>query len=625
MTKMMQNMITTKALRRLPMAVMACVSLGYGIAQGAGSAFAPGSEEDAVVGKRGAEIFAQRCATCHDHPQGRIPPTAALAYRGPDSVVRTLSHGAMKPMAAGLGPEDFRALAAHLTGRQPGKGPQPTANLCAQPGAPVRISSQDWPMLEKNGAGERYQPDAGLAPADVSRLKLKWAFAYPGSAAGGPVVAGGRVFLASGSGEVHSLDAQTGCSYWSYPTERLIRRVTVGAPATAPYQAHVFFGDDQGFVYALDASSGKLLWKTQVEDHVLTRITAAPTLSGDQLFVPVSSIEDPLTHDPDYPCCTFRGSVVALDAVTGRFQWKTHTIAEPSRLTGQFTPSGKPLSSPAGAAIWTPLVVDDKRGLIYAATGESYTMDNPPGAYAIMAFDKKTGAVRWQRSVLPGDKERFAYCEKHGYTDCRNVFGFGSPPLLATLKNGRQLLVAGQKYGMVYAMDPDRGGRLVWRKRVAFGGDVGGIMYGMASAEDTVYVPVGDVHAPQGGNKGALVKLDLSSGKTLWRADAPPPVCSWGEQGCSAAQSSSVTLMPGIAFLGSWDGHIRAYRTQDGVVVWNMDTAGNTPAVNGVDAVGGAVSGYSQVLAKGALYVTSGAATQLRPGNALLVFTPDGK
>ncbi|CAB1368607.1 PQQ-binding-like beta-propeller repeat protein [Denitratisoma oestradiolicum] len=589
--------------------------------------FAPVNDQDVVIGKQGAAIFAKTCAVCHDHPQGRIPPTNSLGFRSPESIVNVLTSGPMKPMAqaAGLSEAEIRAVATHLTGRQPGTGPKPLPNLCTTPGTPVRIGPDDWPFLARDMTNSGHQPRPGIGASDLPRLKLKWAYAYPGGIGSEPIVAGGRVFTSTGTGDVVSLDAQTGCTRWIYATERSIRRVSVGAPASQPNKPLVFVGDTKGTVYGIDANTGALRWKTEVEEHVLTRLTASPTLAGDRLFVPISSMEDPLTHDPDYPCCTFRGGVVALDATSGKLLWKTHTIAQPPQPSGKKTAKGLPLSSPAGASIWTPLVADVKRQVVYAATGESYDMDDPKGAYSIMAFDMATGAVRWQQSTLPPAKVRDAECKARGEdTDCRNIFGFGSPPLLATLPNGRQLVMAGQKYGVVYAMDPDRQGRIVWRNKVAYGGDVGGIMYGMASVGGQLYVPIGDVDAKPGQNPGAVLKLNLANGKQLWRTPAPPPRCTWGERGCHAAQSASVALLPDFALVGSWDGHLRAYDNASGKILWETDTARKFPAVNGIEAEGGAVSGYAQAVVNGAVYVASGAASQRRPGNALLVYTVDG-
>ncbi|HQR04644.1 MAG: PQQ-binding-like beta-propeller repeat protein [Proteobacteria bacterium] len=595
---------------------------------GSAPVFAPVNEQDTVLAKKGAEIFARTCASCHDHPQGRVPPSSSLGFRSPESIVGVLTTGPMKPMtqAANLSVEDIRALATHLTGRQPGTGPKPKPNLCTTHGAPVRIGPDDWPDLAHDIDNSGYQARPGITAADLPRLKLKWAYAYGGGIGSEPIVAGGRVFTSTGTGDVVALDADTGCTRWTYATDNSIRRVSVGASVSHPDQPMVFVGDTKGYVYAIDASNGTLRWKTRVEDHILTRLTASPVLAGDRLFVPISSMEDPLTHDPDYACCTFRGGVAAIDANSGKLLWKTHTIAQAPRLTGRKSEHGQPLSSPAGASIWTPLVADMKRGVVYAATGESYNMANPAGAYSIMAFDMKTGAVRWQQSTLPPARVRDAECKARGEdTDCRNIFGYGSPPLLATASNGRQYVIAGQKYGVVYALDPDRKGRIVWHNKVSYGGDVGGVMYGMASAGDEIVVPIGDVDARPGMNPGAVVKLNLVDGKELWRTPAPAPECSWGTRGCHAAQSASVALLPDFAFVGSWDGHLRAYDRSSGKILWQTDTAGKFPAVNGVVAEGGAVSGYAQAVVNGALYVTSGAASQRRPGNALLVYTEDGK
>lgn len=174
---------------------------------------------------------------------------------------------------------------------------------------------------------------AGLQPDQVPRLKLKWAFAFPTglSAYGQPSVVSGRVFVGTDTGYIYSLDAQSGCVYWSYQTKAAVRNaISVGAvKGRGATKYGVFFGDFRANVYGLDAQTGQQLWINKVDDHFVARITAAPTYYDGRLYVPVSSSEEFQGANLDYSCCTSRGSVVALDASTGAKIWKTYVVGEP--------------------------------------------------------------------------------------------------------------------------------------------------------------------------------------------------------------------------------------------------------------------------------------------------------
>ncbi len=587
---------------------------------------------------RGKALYRERCAVCHDHPRDRIPPQLLLGFRSPDAVVRVLTRGTMRPMTEGLGAADIAALATFLTGRAPGTAPVPVINRCTQPGAPVTVGPHDWPVIGRDLAGSRFQSAPGLRAEELPRLKLKWAFAYPEGASGPVQVAGGRVFLASGDGRVHSLDAQSGCSHWSVETGRTVRTVTIAELAAgegAAGRTAVFFGDDRGVVTALDATSGAPLWKTPIETHPLARITAPPSVYQGRVFVPVSGMEDPLTHDPNHACCTHRGSVAALDASSGRLLWKRYTIEEapkPLPKTGE----GPQHFAPAGGSVFTPLGIDARRKLVYAATAEAYGRENPAGTYSVIAFDMATGAQRWQRQFMPAEKDRARICREAGESDCRNLFSLSTQVMVHRLPGGREILLVGSKWGWVYALDPDAQGRTLWRRKVGRGGDLGGIMYGPAADERSLYVPIADTAVRPPERAGGLAALDLATGKLRWQLESEAAVCSWqaGEPAactdvntcsCSSAKSAATTAIPGAVFAGGWDGHLRAYSTSDGRLLWDVDTAAPVMAVNGVEARGGQLGGYPVVVSGGAVYVTSGASAMGRPGNALLVYAVEGE
>lgn len=599
----------------------------------------PGATQGAVVPEQGRAdspggmLYKQRCAMCHDNPTGRIPARTFLGIvKSPDSIVATLTNGVMRPQATGLDADQIKSIAIFLTGRQPGSNPQPDphANLCATPGPAIALDQPQWNGWSPDLQNARYQADPSLKAEDVPRLKVKWAFAYPDIAYGQPTIVAGRIYITSRAGWVFSLDAKTGCTYWAFDAGAPVRTaISVGPlPPSAQARFAVYFGDEKGTARAVDALTGKLLWTTSVEDHPLARITGTPKLSRGRLYVPVSSMEEVSGGTPKYPCCTFRGSLVALDAATGKRLWKSFTIEDAPKPT-RLNPSGVQMYGPAGGALWGAPTIDEKRKLIYVGTGDSYTEIPTNSTDAILALDLETGRRVWTSQVQRHDDWLVGCVPGHTPDNCPKApgpdFDFGAAPILHTLPNGKQIILDGAKSGIVYGFDPDDRGKILWRTKVGEGSSVGSIVWGPAADPDNLYVSVGDVTAKPPFAPGRVTALDPATGKEIWHTPAPAPVCSWGKVNCAGAQPGGVTAIPGLAFVGSWDGHIRAYSAKDGTILWDFDTAQSFDAVNGVKANGGAIDMGGQVIAGGMLLVNSGVTPIQHPGNALLVFTVDGK
>ena len=581
---------------------------------------------------RGATLFAKRCAVCHEHPSGNIPPVFVLNYKSPEMIVVALTNGPMQAQASGLSAEDIKALAIHLAHRAPGtrREPSPNANLCTGSPGPLAFAPSDWNAINADLGSTRYQATPGIKASEVPRLRVKWVFAYPGGAAyGQPTVVGNRLFIGSATGRVFALNAGSGCTYWSYLADAAVRTaVTVGLPPTAGSTAGAYFGDEKGAVYALNPQTGQLLWKSRVDDHPLARITGSPVLHRDTLYVPVSSMDEGAEWDRSHPCCTFRGSVVAINTATGAIRWKTFMISRAPVPLGRANEIGTPLSGPSGAAIWSAPTVDEQRGLLYVATGNAYNDAEEGDTNAVAALDLETGKRKWSVHPLPTD-DPYTVCRVAARADCEKPvperMEFGASPVLRTLPSGASALVVGQKSGVVYGLDPDHAGKEMWQARVGEGGPLGGVMYGGAADENALYVSVADRDAKPPFSPGGLTALRLSDGKRLWQARAPAPRCSWGPQDCSSAQPGAVTAIPGVIFSGSLDGHLRAFSADSGAKIWDVNTARKYHAVNGVDGAGGSVNGYSQIVANGVLYVNSGGSLLTHPGNLLIAFTANGK
>jgi polyvinyl alcohol dehydrogenase (cytochrome) len=606
---------------------------------------APGVE----IKQQGQTVYQQRCAVCHDYPRERIPSKKILAGKSHDHIVAVLTKGLMQMQAAGLSATQIDAVAAYLSTAADtlDEEPQLRANLCKQPAMPLRPRTRDWNGWSPDLQNTRMQMQPGLAPAEVPRLKPKWVFAYPGSSAyGPPSEIGARVFVGTANGSVVSLDAKTGCTYWATdPGAAVKTAISVGSlpqgrnGSRAHYAA--YFGDSLAFVHAVDAETGAPLWTTKIDEHPFAAVGESPKLYRGRLYVPIRSIESQMGNRDDYSCCTLRGGYAVLDAVTGALLSRAYTIVEQPRPF-QVNRAGTQMYGPAGAGIWSPLTIDPTTSSIYGGTAESRTDVSTDGADAIVAFDLQSGARRWAMQATRDDNFTW-YCESSPPgANCPKVMGpdadFASPPILRTLPAGKRVLVDAQKSGVVHALDPDAAGKIIWRRDLSEDAhippgvvlrdhDLHGVVFGMAADAHKVYVAIADPETTPGHVPLGLYALDLATGKTVWHTPgAPVPSCSWGKEGCTGAQRTAVTLIPGVAFAGSSNGHVRGYATGDGRVIWDFDTATTYNAVNGVKAHGGAVEGAATVVADGTVYVMSGYGSYGGGmGKVLIAFTVDGK
>ena len=574
----------------------------------------------------GAALYKTRCAVCHDgKPQAHMPTREDLVSRTPEAIVKVMFEGSMVPQSAGLSEEEGRAIAKFITAKEFSTASAPAmAGQCTAKPKAFTIAPADWNGWGNDLGNSRYQPKPGLASADVPKLKLKWAFGFPGdtSAQSQPAVVGGRVFVGSVSGSVYSLDASTGCIYWTYKTGATVR----GAISIGKVGGHfiAYFGDVKANAHAVDAETGKPLWKIKLDDHPVARVVGTPTFYNGRLYVPISSIEEASAMSAGYECCKFRGSVAALDGETGKVLWKSFTVLDPPKpfKTGS---TGTQLYGPAGAAVWSSPTVDPKRKLVYAATGDSYTDVDINTSDAILAFDLETGKLVWSTQVLAKDNFTMA-CGQAGKANCPEEKGpdydFGTSPALRSIGGGKQLLVIGQKSGILWALDPDDKGKIVWQTRIGKGGALGGIEWGHAVDDNNAYAPISDRFK----GPGLLSAVDLKTGEKLWTTPTPDTGCKPGTPGCQTAMSAAISVIPGVVFAGAVDGHLRAYDSKTGAIVWDFDAARPFDTVNGVAAKGGSFDAPGPVIANGMVFTPSGYGMWGgSPGNVLLAFSVDGK
>jgi polyvinyl alcohol dehydrogenase (cytochrome) len=579
----------------------------------------------------GEALYKTRCAACHDNADGRTPPRAVLQAMTPSRILRTLDFGAMMTIAYTLRREEREAVAAFLGKPGPEPRPRPEAYCADRSVSVIDVTKASWNGWSPSRDNARFVPAplAGLTAEQVPKLKLKWAFGFEGdiSAFAQPTVIGNQIFVGSASGVVHALRADTGCLQWTFQANGPIRSAIVATPFEGGHL--LLFGDLTGWFYAIDAASGGQVWRARPEEHEAVRLSAPPVVHDGLVIIPVASWEESRALNPDYPCCTFRGSVTALRLTDGNIAWKRFMVPAAALRTGK-TPTGTDTFGPSGVGIWGSPTIDVKRRRIYVTTGNNYSLPATPLSDAVVALDLDTGAIVWSHQALPNDVYNSACSLTPKASSCPEGSGpdydFGSPAMLVTMPNGRELVLAGQKAGIVWAFDPDANGKVVWQSRVAKGGINGGVQWGMASDGQRVYAATSDVVVartattrtldPTAG--GGLTALRVADGSVEWHAE--PPSCA-GRPNCSPAQLAAVTAIPGVVFSGSLDGHLRAYSAQDGKVIWDFDTVREYQTVNGVKASGGAIDGPGAVVANGMVLVNSG---YMRfggiPGNVLLAF-----
>jgi polyvinyl alcohol dehydrogenase (cytochrome) len=582
----------------------------------------------------GEAVFKQRCASCHDSGDPRIPRRDDLKKLTVATITRTLDFGLMASISSAMRRDERDAVAAFL-GIPGGNAPPPAKAFCADRSVKIDDHAKAvWNGWSPSLANTRYQSAdvAGLTLAQVPRLKLKWAFGYAGDmvAFSQPTIMGQYLFVGSAGGMVQALRQDTGCIEWTYQATGGVRNSMRVAPLGDKHA--LLFGDQAGWFYALEAETGKQLWKKRPEIHESVRLTASSVAYKDVVYVPVASWEENRPSDSAYPCCTFRGSVVAYRIKDGTQLWKTYTIRDKPKVTGK-TDAGVEQWGPSGASVWSAPTIDPKRNVMYITTGDNFSSPASDMSDSVAALDLNTGRVLWSKQTTPGDIWTSGCDAKN---NCPGPdYDFGSSALLEKIDGGRDVLLAGQKSGVVYALDPDKKGEILWQTRVGEGGINGGVQWGMASDGQKVYAATSDIArgsaskdpldprpAPlDAKHGGGLTALRIATGEKVWYV--PPAVCGT-RPNCSPAQAAAVTAVPGVIFSGALDGHLRAYSAEEGKVIWDFDTVRDFETVNGVHASGGALNGPGAVVVGGMVFFNSGYGRNgVMPGNVLLAFGPE--
>jgi polyvinyl alcohol dehydrogenase (cytochrome) len=615
----------------------------------------------------GEAVFNARCKGCHDPNIDRAPSKATLATYPPAQIVDALTNGVMTPMAQGLSDDDKQAVAAYLTAAQ--AAPPVQAARAAPVGIdvkcasnpPIKATGSDWTSVGLE-TSHRYQANPGLTAADVPKLKVKWSFAMSGGSM--PTVIGDWLFIANRTGKFYALDANTGCVRWVVENATARTTPQIVQSPVSPSGWLTVIGERNRTAHAFDAQSGKELWASaELDKNPVAGITGSPLIVGDRVFVPTTSGEEGAARQPSYPCCSFRGSLTALDLKTGKALWQTFVITEPLHPTRKNS-AGTQLQGPAGGAIWSAPTYDARRKLVYVATGDSYTEADTKGADAIVAMDAATGKIRWSNQVTEADNFIVGCNAAVKPVNCPNPdgpdFDFGASPILFKLappkgkKGGKDIVLSGQKSGVVFGMDPDSG-KTLWSTRVGSGSSLGGIEWGMAADARRLYVANADtvnvleenlkvlgrtnLGTPIGPARPGLSALDPATGKVIWTVPAPKAPCRYagdrsrdrGGGACARAQSQAPSVIPGVVFSGTMDGWLRAYDAATGKVIWADSTTERTyDTVNQVKGQpGGSLDGLGAAIAGGRLFVMSGFNGAANTGgngvNVLLAYSVNGE
>lgn len=571
-------------------------------------------------------LYQDLCAVCHDGGVPEAPTREAIEMLPSRTLLAAMTTGVMAPQSVRMSSFDKEILATYL-GASADDTERRQRDMPKCDGALEFANTPEWNRWGGDVRNSRFRTSeqTQISANNVADLELKWAFGFPNAvrARSQPTVTSEAVFVGSQDGTVYALDTNTGCVWWEYYADAEVRVApSIKLDATG-LPSSLLFSDFNANVYAVDARSGEEIWKTSVRDHPVTTLTGSPTLFEDRLFVPLSSTEVVSAFNPNYECCTFRGGVVALDANTGKRVWLFNTVdvPKPTRINA----AGTQMYGPSGAPVWSVPTIDEKRGLLYIGTGENYTAPANELSDAIIALRLSDGELVWSNQTIAGDTWNGA-CGSTG-TNCPETrgpdFDFGAPPILTTLPNGKDIILAGQKSGMIFGMDPDENGKTVWSARAGMGGYNGGIHWGMSSNGETLFVGIADTpghHMAVGPPRHGVHAFDAETGQAVW-STIEEKLCDELRTRCFPSASSPLTATEDLIFAGSLDGTMRIYDARTGKLLWEFDTLRSFETINGVPASGGSIDSAGAILIDNKFIVNSGYDKfRLQPGNALLVF-----
>ncbi len=490
-----------------------------------------------------------------------------------------------------------------------------------------------------NAENHRFISDnqAGIHAGNVDQLQVNWVFALPETESPRflPYITSDTVFITDGDERVLALERDSGCQKWAFDADSAVRTalsyVSVG-------DSHLLvFGTMSAELIAVDVLTGKEQWRTLASEHPKAMISGSPVTHAGTIFQPVSSWELAWAVNPFYGCCTFRGPIAAIDAASGKLQWRNYTIqTEPTVFKPRMVLPD--LMGPSGAPVWSQPTVDTKRQRIYVGTGENYSSPANDTSDAILAFDISSGELLWKQQFLSKDAWNVS-CELPFDFNCPAVRGqdldFGAPPILLSI-DGKDVILAGQKSGYIYALDPENNGNLLWKQKPGNGGKAGGIHFAMAvdPVRNALFVPISDRDVgfygdnPPGTPQPSLQAFSAKTGELLWRTNAPGDCLDGAEKDsepldkCFIGFSAAPTATNSLVFAPTLDGVIRAFDSRSGRELWAHNTLRRYDAVNGGTARGGSIDFGGVFVDGGDLFLSSGyGLVGQMPGNAFIVMS----
>jgi polyvinyl alcohol dehydrogenase (cytochrome) len=551
-----------------------------------------------------------------------------------------LTDGKMAAQGATLKPQERAVLIDFLVGRNVAEDGWIDKMMCAPNRRNVNLRVESTVSgfgFDRQNHRNLTAEQAGVSKADFGNLELAWALAYPHATTvrAQPAVVGNTLFIpVAEAPQMIALDVSSAkpCVKWVYRTD-LPLRTGVGYGSQPGGRKVVVFADVAAQVTMLDAASGKLLWRTRVGMWGLSNTTGTPVIYGSRVYVPLSASEINVGADPNYECCKTHGAVLALNSINGHKVWTTHMTedAKPVRDRGD----GKMLWGPSGAPVWNSPSIDEKRGVLYVGTGEATSAPAAPHTDSILALSLKDGTVRWSFQATENDIFLSGCMNKRDGLNCpregqfRDV-DFGASTIIAQRSNGKDVILAGQKSGTLWALDPDNGGKVLWQRDFGTGSPIGGIHWGIAVDGGRVFAPVHQFAGPDGKDPNqtpALHAVNIDTGEVAWSYESKPD-CS-GDRAKRVPRCQTIiglsgapTVIDGVVLQGSVDGYLRAFDAASGEVLFQYDTARSYDAINGVAAKGGAIDNASIVATNGMIFVNSGYALMAGqpPGNVMLAF-----
>ena len=417
------------------------------------------------LGYIGEKLFDRHCASCHDNPAMHAPSREALSGFSKETVMVALEFGKMQPMATHLSKTERGLIAIYLAGSAPAD------EWIAEHGCEAAAAEGGTEYVTNWGLGNhnrRFVPDAraGIDRANVAELELAWSLAFPKvtDMRSQPAIIGNTLYFGDKTGKLYAIDRKTGCIRAHTEVLSGIRSaITVATLGNG--RKLLVFADSMASIYALDPVTLKTVWQQAARIYDTSVITGSISYHDDRLFVPVSSYEVAVSGSPSHVCCKSHGGVIALNATDGRQLWEWHGTAE-ATVQGK-NPAGADIYGPSGVSVWSTPTIDAKRNRIYFGTGENLSRPATDTSDAIIALDMDSGELIWKFQALADDVWNAA-CLNGGPncpTNPGGDFDFGASVILAQLPVGRELLLAGQKSGDVYALSPD--GEVLWRQQVS--------------------------------------------------------------------------------------------------------------------------------------------------------------